>query len=685
MEWGEYLGGFVVFALMAGGVGAGAVIIGRRRLGGLQGATRALALALLVTLGLLAVHLVPGALGLLGRGSALVCTGLWLLGALLTRPVEPGAEPRADPPASGRPAGVLAALCVLSAVGGMLALGSDALFLAPGSIDILNFHLPGIASWIQDGSIWGVHEFVADVSPGRYPNNGDVILLAAILPWHSDFLSHLLPYAYYLLAGLATYALAIELGASRAASATAGALLLALPIVALPALANSFPDVIMFFGFATGAVFLLRHRRTAATADLVLAGLALGLAFGTKWYGVSAVAIVLVVWGVASRVDGTPWRTVARQGIGLLALIALVGGIWMLRNWIQSGNPVYPVEVSVFGLTIFSAPVDVVRELAGLTIAGYVGDWDVWSGYILPQYRQAFAFVGPLLLLGLAFAAVALLSPLRARVQRGPLAAVLAAALLIAATYAITPYTAGGMEGVPTLVYADARYLVPAILLALALVAAVTRVAPWGAAAFSALGLVAIWDGIDLAGAGELSGATVGASDWVAAVAVLAAAGAIAWGLRREPGRAATAAVAAVALVALVAGGFELQRRFLDQRYAGIDPTTDWIREHAPADTTIGVAGRWTNAFSPVLPAFGPRFENDVSYVGEFVDGTLRAYRDEAEFVASLRERDADLLVVGRGYDPGADQPEERWARAAGFELIAESPAFALYRAPAGS
>ena len=689
MEWGEYLGGFVVFALMAGGVVAGAIVIRRRRLPQLRGATHALALALLITLGLLVVHMLPGALGVLGRGSVLACTALWLAAALLVRPVGGVSEFVADPPRSGRAAELLAAACVLSVVAATLALGRDRLFLAPGSIDILNFHLPGIASWIQEGSIWGVHEFVPDVSPGRYPNNGDVVLLAAILPWHSDFLSHLLPYAYYLLSGVATYAVAVELGASRAAATTAGSLLLAMPIVALPALANSFPDVIMLFGLGTGVLFLLRHRRTAATADLVLAGLALGLSFGTKWYAVSAVAVVFAVWAVGSWIERRPWRTVGRQGGTLIGLIALAGGFWMLRNWIQSGNPVYPVEVSAFGLTIFSAPVDVVREAAGFTIAGYLGDSDVWTGYILPQYRDAFAFVGPLVVIGLVAVVVALLSPLRARLERGPLAAVLMAALLIALTYAVTPYTAGGAEAEPTLVYFDARYLVPAILLALAVIAAVTRAVEWGAVTFSALGLVAIWDGIDLAGSGELSGAHVGGRDWAVAVAVIVLVAAIAWAARPKPdwrpSRVALGAAALVALAAGVAAGFELQRRFLDHRYVGIDATTDWIREHAPAGATVGLAGRWSNAFSPALPSFGPRFENHVAYVGEFVDGTLRAYPDQAEFTAALRDRDLDLLVVGRGYFPEADEPEQAWAEAAGFEPIVETPALSLYRAPPGS
>jgi hypothetical protein len=685
MGWGEYLGGFAVFALMAGGVIAGAIIIARRRLLQLRGVTRVLAISLLATLGLLAVHLVPGALGVLARGSVLVCTALWVGAALLVRPVARDPEPGPEGPPGGRAADLLAIGCVLSIAAFTLAFARDQLVLAPGSIDILNFHLPGVASWIRDGSIWNVHEFVADISPGRYPNNGDVVLLAAILPWHSDFLSHLLPYGFYALCGLATYAVSAELGAPRSAAASAGCLLMALPIVAAPALANSFPDVIMLFGFATGILFLLRHRRTLATSDLVLAGLALGLSFGTKWYAVPAVAVVVCVWALGSALERRPLHALVRQAAALIALIALAGGIWMLRNWIESGNPVYPVEVSVLGLTVFSAPVDVVREAAGFTIADYVDDPAVWSDYILPQYRDAYALAGPLLLAGLVLLVVALLvRRTRRRLDRGVILAGLVATALIAIFYSVIPYTAGGLPGMPTLVYADARYLVPALVLGLALIGAGTRAAPWAPAVFSGLALVAIVDGIRLASSGELSGATLELADWAQAAVVLALLAAAAWAISRPTHawarhRAALAAAAAVCLAALCVAGYRMQESFLADRYGGIDATADWIREHAPAETRVGLAGRWTDRFSPALPAFGPRFENEVEYVGEFVDGTLRAYSSREDFTEALEQRGIELLVVGRGRPPRPRVAEERWATAIGFEPVARSASLSLY------
>ena len=408
----------------------------------------------------------------------------------------------------------------------------DQAVLAPGSIDVLNFHLPGVAQWIQDGSIWHVDNFLADVAPGNYPNNGDVILLAAVLPWRNDFLSHLAIYPFYALTGLGVYALAAELRAPRPAGVLAGCLLLALPAVAIPALVHSFPDAVLLFAFATGIVFLIRHHRSGRRSELVLAGLALGVALGTKWYGVSSVAVVFAVWAAASLLAGRALRTVAAQGAAIVALVTFAGGVWLLRNWIESGNPFFPVEVAPFGITIFDAPTDLVRELAGFTIADYVGDPGIWGDFILPQYRDALTAAGGLVIVGALAATAALAARWRAIAERGLVAALAACAALLALAYSVTPYTAGGVENMPVLVGADSRYAIPALLVAAALAAWVAGTARRGTIVFGVLALPALVDGIRLASNGENSGAVLEARQWLiaaAAVAFLGAAGWIAW------------------------------------------------------------------------------------------------------------------------------------------------------------
>jgi hypothetical protein len=144
--------------------------------------------------------------------------------------------------------------------------------------------------------------------------------------------------------------------------------------------------------------------------------------------------------------------------------------------------------------------------------------------------------------------------------------------------------------------------------------------------------------------------------------------------------------VAAVTLTVVAVGGQLYQRRFNDRRYRGVDPVLDRILENEPH--AVGLAGTWGADLSPVLPSFGPRYDHDVAYVGRFVEGTLRKYPREQDFNAALHRGGYDVLVVGHGFRPrgGPGGPpvvkEERWARSAGFEQVARSVRFTLFRAP---
>ena len=77
-----------------------AAVITRRRLAGLRGAVLAIAYGLVATTLLLAVHMVPGALGILSRGSVLGAAAIALVASLLVRGAPLRARP--EPPQTER-------------------------------------------------------------------------------------------------------------------------------------------------------------------------------------------------------------------------------------------------------------------------------------------------------------------------------------------------------------------------------------------------------------------------------------------------------------------------------------------------------------------------------------------------------------------------------------------------------
>jgi Dolichyl-phosphate-mannose-protein mannosyltransferase len=687
----DYLAGLLFFAPTMACAAGGAWLLQVRRYGHLRGVERVVAVGMLAVLAVLAIHLAPLALGVLSRGTALATAVVFLAACLAVREAEPArsAEPP-GPQGAGSAGPILATVPVVLTGLLALAIARDQLFLSPLAVDTLNFHLPGVAAWIQSGSLWQIDVFLPDVAPGHYPNNGDVLLLAAVLPWSNDFLSHLFLYPVFVLTGLATYALARELRAPPAAAAVGAALLLATPAVIVPALISGYPDVLALFGFATGLLFLVRHHRSGQTSELVLAGLSLGVAFGTKWYGVSTVAVVVAVWFVASLAARRPWRTVGRQALAVVGLIALAGGIWLVRNWVESGNPVFPVRVAPLEVEIFDAPRDVVREAGGFTLADYFDDPDVWREEILPQYRDVLALTGAVLVAGLVLAAAVLV---RRRRQPDPerglvLAGVLAGALILVA-YTITPYSAGGPEGLPTLAGSDVRYAGGALVIGAALCAWAAARLPRGIAGFALLGTVAVVDAaVQISDSGRV-GASVDRNDWLAALALAAALAILVWAVPRawsrlapRRRRPALAFAACLMLVAVAIAGYETQKRFNGVRYIDQDPTVDHILRGVPEGQRVGLAGTWDNGIPPVLPAFGPRLDNEVAYVGWNDGDFLRRFGDRASFVASLREGAYDYLFVGHGIVPEPSLREERWAKAAGFDEVVRSERLTLLRAP---
>ncbi len=744
----DFLAGAALFAAMLLGVGSATAILVRRRLRHLAALELGLAGVVVGSAVLIAVHLLPLVLGVLSRATVLAAAALAVGLAALVRPAAGGAgragragdEERPPAPASGPLTWAAAALAALFAAAAALAdlarWAGDELV----GVDPLTFHLPNVARWIQHGTVWQIDQFTPLLAQGYYPQNGDVLLLSAVLPWHNDFLVRL-PITFYLVVlAVAVFAAARELRASSAAAVLVAAAVVSLPVAGLATIPRALPDSLMWSTYVCGVLFLLRHARTSRRSDLVVAGVALAIACGTKWYGVSSVPVLLAVWlaarllaarragaaadgpaataagaataapGPATAADGPgtaaagpataadgPAATVAgpaatgpsstaRGGVApvladavLVGALALTGTIvWLVRNAVFSGNPFFPVDVAPLGVTIFGAPPDVIRDQVGFSIADYAGDPAVLgrlAGEVVEGLGSAPAACAIGLLLAVALA--------RAR-GRAPDARVLllaAGSVALALLYVVTPATALGLPGDPSLANANTRYAVPALLLAMPAVAWAAGRLPRLAGralelALAAGALLGALHGYEVRGAGDILLATAG-------LAALAAAAAALW---RARGRRLLLAGAAVLLVLGGLGAANrMQDRINDGRYRSIDPGIDAMLDAAPPHARIALAADWTvGGLTPIWPAFGTRMQNEVEFLGRFVEGFLTPYPDEARFRAALRRGRFDVLVVGRGFYPPQPTREQRWAIDAGWRTIALTRRLRVLVPPAG-
>jgi hypothetical protein len=679
--------GLLFFAGIWGGSAVVAVMLRRLWLAHLRCGPAALATATLFLAALIAVHLIPAILGLLSRGWVLALAILMAAGSAYFRRVRAhGVEARREPAPEeaepgtdtevGRDRWLLAipALLALGVAAWALVLawnGRSTLVAPVFSVDLLTFDVPLIGRWIQTHSIWVAGDLFPLQAHAAYPHNGDVVRLAAILPWRSAFMLPLLAWPFWALGVAAVHLLARELGAKTWSAALLAIVYAATPVVLITTAADNVADPLMWAMFATGALFLVRHLKRPRRAELVVAGIALGLAFGAKWYALTCVPILVAVWLVAewrARDYARATYALARDAVLLVATVAVAGGFWLVRNLVEYGNPLFPHEVSLGPLHLFDAPQNTLDDAFGFSVAHYIVDWDVWSEHLIPQYAEVLRAPGVVLLAGIVLTAV--LGVWRARRQASTYMA--GAAVLIVLVYLVTPQSAFGPEGMPLFGGINSRYAVPALILgAAAIAAALSR------------GDRRLWIPAQVVGALAIVHAARDPLEVSLPRVALAATllGVIAYALWRvRPSGRAMAAGAAAALALSAVLAFDLQKRFDDGGLAGSDPAIDWILSNTSEPLRIGMTGSWPIAAPPSTALFGPRFENHVRYVGRDDRGLIRHHTSYDAWRRAVRDADLDLLLVGQVDQPLSPSPEARWAVRAGFPRVAASRRFVVYR-----
>ena len=394
---------------------------------------------------------------------------------------------------------------------------------------------------------------------------------------------------------------------------------------------------------------------------IVFAGLAAGLAVGTKLTMLAPVAALVV----AVAVLGGRGRWLRDGGVFLTAVIA-GGGFWYLRNVMHSGNPLPWVDS--IGPISLPAP-DVALELRPpFSVFHYATDFDVWTDYFAPGLTDSVGPLWPLVLVLVVGAGlVALAMALRDRAA-GPLLPVLGGvALFTLLAYTVTPLTASGPEGNPEGFVWNLRYIAPALALGLVLVPLLPPLRGRRASLVVACGLFAIlaiqtwrlqvWD--------------FGHGAWAVGSALVVLAGFAAVRLLGDRLRSGTLAAAAAAVLAVVAvgAGYVEQDRYMERRYADVleglhlDRAIAWA--NPVADARIATAGRGGVFFQ--YGFYGDDLSNQVQWLGEpGPKGAWLPIETCEGFREALSEGDYDYAVTTYdGRFPGSDQTsrEGEWLR----------------------
>ena len=238
------------------------------------------------------------------------------------------------------------------------------------------------------------------------PGNANVLMaLPLLLGW--DLVACLVQLPFAVIGAWAVFALARGAGGTAAAAALA-----ALAFASAPLIVNQ--ATVPLTDLASGALSLVAVAillGTAAadeppTASLGLAGLALGLALGTKYTVWSHLPVVALAFACCRWLRRRPVRALTGPLLLFAAATLLPAAFWYARNALLfEGNPVYPLRISIFGYTLATGTAAEAMSGYWEQRMGMASRWD-WLTFPFrdPAYFEESGFGAlfvPLALLGL--------------------------------------------------------------------------------------------------------------------------------------------------------------------------------------------------------------------------------------------------------------------------------------------
>jgi hypothetical protein len=251
--------------------------------------------------------------------------------------------------------------------------------------DALWYHLPIAGYIMQSGTIGEIpnNSFIEQFI-NIFPKNIELFFIWNIIFLKNDILTDLSQLLFTIAGVLAIYSIAVKLNIKKRAAIYSSLLFFFTPIVILQSTTN-YVDVAVSVLFLAAVNFLMDdmpcrggfetspceghaerkffHKRNITT---VMAGLTAGILLGSKGSGPLFIAVLSAaviirefLEGINARECGIlKWKKIATKTFQLYFFfffipVIFMGGYWYIKNWIIYGNPVYPMEISIFNNTIF--------------------------------------------------------------------------------------------------------------------------------------------------------------------------------------------------------------------------------------------------------------------------------------------------------------------------------------------
>jgi hypothetical protein len=246
--------------------------------------------------------------------------------------------------------------------------------------DDLFYHGPIAAEAALTGRI----DFYAAADAQAYwMLNPEMLSACLMLPGRGDALVPIAGLSWALLAAIALYGIVRALGRGQTPGLLAAALFLSSHHVLAAGQTLAAVDLAGAAMALAALAFAMPQADGARLPDAALAGIAAGFAVGCKLIYLP-LAPILFVWMLFSFRAARPWRGRLAAGALFAACALAAGGFWPLRNWLSTGNPIFPASIGPWDgpltneLWSASTPLALLAALPAAENMLYIGKWLVW-------------------------------------------------------------------------------------------------------------------------------------------------------------------------------------------------------------------------------------------------------------------------------------------------------------------
>lgn len=267
----------------------------------------------------------------------------------------------------------------------------------PMEYDSLAYHLPFIVEWLKTGSLLTPYysAFAGPIS--YYPSNYELLGLWSMIPFSNDFFADLLNFPLLILLGIVLYRIQRNFNISKKISLFVIAVIFYMPVF-FHQLGTALTDLFFTFSFVLIIYFLQEFylaEKSKKNTSSIFFGLSLGLFIGTKYLG--------IVYGIIPLIFSLTlaFKNYKALIIGFLSGV-LTGSFFYIRNFLDTGNPIFPAELKIFGYKIFEGYLGLTEKISSLSLNSNIKSFEALKKFVVKFYQNT-GIQTALILAGITF------------------------------------------------------------------------------------------------------------------------------------------------------------------------------------------------------------------------------------------------------------------------------------------